>query len=45
MVTRRQMLDHERYMRTRDKRRAAQREYYREHREEILRKKRMGLIR
>ena len=41
--TRRQQLDHERYLRERDIRLARQHEYYVEHREEILWKKRMGL--
>ena len=44
-MTRRQQLDHERYLRERDMRLERQRAYYQEHREEILYKKRMGLIR
>ena len=44
-MTRRQQLDHERYLRERDMRLEKQRAYYKEHREEILYKKRMGLIR
>lgn len=41
---RRKQLDHERYMRNREKRLAKQREYYSIHREEILHKKKVGLI-
>ena len=37
--------DHQRYLRQRDKRLEKQLAYYQEHREEILYKKRMGLIR
>ena len=37
--------DHQRYLRQRDKRLRKQLAYYQEHREEILYKKRMGLIR
>ena len=37
--------DHQRYLRQRDKRLEKQTEYYKLHREEILYKKRMGLIR
>jgi hypothetical protein len=43
--TRRQQKDHERYMRSQSERQAKQREYYQTHREEILYKKRNGLIR
>ena len=41
---RRRLLDHERYMRERDVRKARQRAYYAEHREEILQKARLRSI-
>ena len=37
-IAKRQQRDHERYMRQRDERLAKQQAYYREHREDILRK-------
>jgi hypothetical protein len=42
---RRKKLDHERYMRHREERLTKQRDYYSIHREEILYKKKVGLIR
>ena len=44
-VARRQQKDRERYLRHREARLKHQREYYQAHREEILYKKRNGLIR
>jgi len=44
-VERRRQKDHERYLRQREARMEKQRAYYREHRDEILYKKRNGLIR
>ena len=44
-MTRRQKLDRERYMRHREARLERQRAYYQEHREDILRKKKNGIIR
>lgn len=41
----RKQADHERYLRQRDERLKKQREYYATHREEILYKKRNGIIR
>lgn len=42
---RRKRLDHERYMRNQEERQKKQRDYYSIHREEILYKKKVGLIR
>lgn len=44
-VERRRQKDHERYLRQREARMEKQRAYYKDHREEILYKKRNGLIR
>ena len=44
-IARRKRLDHERYMRNQEERQRKQREYYATHREEILYKKKVGLIR
>ena len=44
-MARRKRLDHERYMCNREERQKKQREYYVLHREDILYKKKIGLIR